>query len=222
MERRQVVNDTRWGLRLAVASLAVNAPRLMLVYMKADGALPPMWFETFIIGLSGVANGIVLAGAGIVIAHTLARADSPGVHPAVRPLMLVTWLVSLLFATILITPAFVSGIRGVALNAVLQTNLLQWGWSAVAVVAVEVAAAGSMLADAALNGRRSAPRKSQVRISEPESEPATALSEPPANVIPLLTAQKVTCDECGKLINDTKNARNAHARFCKGKRTAAG
>lgn len=198
------MNQRRWGLWLAFASLAVNAPRLMLVYIKADGILPARWVEATVISLSGVANGIVLAGAGIVIAHTLAQGRDPNVHRAVRPLMLVAWLLSLVFATALITPAFVSGLRGETLAKVLSAPWLQWTWSAVAVIAVEVAAAGSMLADAALNARS----KSQSRPTVREEQ----------TVKPL----RVACEVCGKSLNNTQNARNAHQRFCKGRRAAVG
>lgn len=196
------MNERRWGLWLAFASLAVNAPRLMLVYLKADGLTIGTVVEAILIGSSGVANGIVLAGSGIVIAHTLAKTNGASVHKAVRPLMLFVWVLSLAFATVLITPAFVSGIRGVALSDVLANERAQWAWSAVAVIAVEVAAAGSMLADAALNGRSRSQSKPQATVSEPARE---------QKVVALTTK----CTQCGKEIRNTTNAKNAHQRFCR-------
>jgi hypothetical protein len=53
---------------------------------------------------------------------------------------------------VLVTPALVAGLAGSELAAVLGSGSLRWAWSGTAVLAVELVAAGSMLAHAAEQG----------------------------------------------------------------------
>lgn len=133
----------RAGLRLAVVAIAVNAPRLVLAFLAADGVAVDERLRAALLGVTGLATGIVLTGGGAYLAHAVAR------HPEHRTVLVVTWLLVLTCAALLVTPMLVAGLGGVQLAEVLPSSLLRWAWSAVAVIAVELVAAGSMVAHGA-------------------------------------------------------------------------
>lgn len=60
-----------------------------------------------------------------------------------------TWLLVLVGTGVLITPMLAAGLAEAPLTAVLASPSSRWAWSAVAVLAVELVAAGSMVAYAA-------------------------------------------------------------------------
>lgn len=133
----------RLGLFLAVAAIAVNAPRLILVFLEAEGVPVSSELRVALLALTGIATGVVLTGGGAYLAHAVAW----GRH--FRPLLVVAWLIVLVATGILITPMLASGLAHAPLTAVLASSSSRWVWSAVAVLAVELVAAGSMVAYAA-------------------------------------------------------------------------
>lgn len=133
----------RFGLFLAVVAIAVNAPRLILVFLEAEGVPVSSELRVALLALTGIATGVVLTGGGAFLAHAVAW----GRH--FRRLLLVVWLIVLMATGILITPMLAAALAQAPLTAVLASPSLRWLWSAVAVLAVELVAAGSMVAYAA-------------------------------------------------------------------------
>jgi hypothetical protein len=133
----------RFGLFLAVAAIAVNAPRLILVFLEAEGVPVSSELRVALLALTGIATGIVLTGGGAFLAHAVAW----GRH--FRRLLVVAWLIVLMATGILITPMLAAGLAQAPLTTVLASSSSRWVWSAVAVLAVELVAAGSMVAYAA-------------------------------------------------------------------------
>lgn len=135
--------STRLALLLAAAAVAVNAPRLILAFLEADGLpVSPSWRGS-LLGLTGVATGVVLTGGGAYLAHALARGAR------YRRTLAVTWLLVLTCSGVLVTPMLVAGLGRAELGQVLPTPGKRWVWSATAVLAVELVAAGAMVAHAA-------------------------------------------------------------------------
>lgn len=133
----------RFGLFLAVAAIAVNAPRLILVFLEAEGVPVSSDLRVGLLALTGIATGVVLTGGGAFLAHAVAR----GRH--FRRVLVATWLLVLVGTGVLITPMLAAGLSEAPLTSVLASPSSRWTWSAVAVLAVELVAAGSMIAYAA-------------------------------------------------------------------------
>ena len=133
----------RFGLFLAVVAIAVNAPRLILVFLEAEGVPVSPDLRVGLLALTGIATGVVLTGGGAFLAHAVAR----GRH--FRRVLVTTWLLVLVGTGVLITPMLAAGLSEAPLTAVLASSSSRWAWSAVAVLAVELVAAGSMVAYAA-------------------------------------------------------------------------
>jgi len=133
----------RFGLFLAVAAIAVNAPRLILVFLEAEGVPVASDLRVGLLALTGVATGVVLTGGGAFLAHAVAW----GHH--FRRILVVAWLIVLVATGVLITPMLAAGLAQAPLTTVLASSSSRWIWSAVAVLAVELVAAGSMIAYAA-------------------------------------------------------------------------
>lgn len=134
----------RIGLLFALAALSVNAPRLMLLYLEADGLALPAGVEGAMLMLTGLATGAVLTGGGMYLAHVLARGHQRGM---LRGLLILAWLALLVFMVILLTPMLMIGLRRTGLAEILTLGW-QWTWSVTAVLSVEVLAAGAMIANA--------------------------------------------------------------------------
>jgi len=134
----------RIGLLFALAALSVNAPRLMLLYLQADGLALPAGVEGAMLMLTGLATGAVLTGGGMYLAHVLARGHQRGL---LRGLLILAWLALLAFMVILLTPMLMIGLRRTGLAEILTVGW-QWAWSVTAVLSVEVLAAGAMIANA--------------------------------------------------------------------------
>lgn len=133
------------GVWLAIIALLVNVPRFVLVFLRVDGILLPLEVEGVMLGASGIATGLVLTGGGAFIAHRLAESKVRGIP---RIFLVVCWISLLVFSVILLAPLLVSAIRTSPLKDVFSSNFSQWLWAVVAVLAVEVLAAGSVAATA--------------------------------------------------------------------------
>lgn len=132
------------GQWIALAAIAVTGPRLVLIFLQADGIDVWPWAETFILAVTGIGTGLVLTGGGMYIAHKLAG-ETIG-WPA-RLFLAVCWLLLLAFSVGLIAPALVYALQKSQLQAVLPSPY-NWYWSIVAVVAVEILAGAAMVAQA--------------------------------------------------------------------------
>jgi hypothetical protein len=96
-------------------------------------------------GTTGVAAAITLTGGGAWLAHELARGGE-----RLQGLLLSCWLLVLAGQLLLIPPMLMTEMGESRLGAVLGARWLQWSWAFVAVLLVEVVAAGAMVAQ----GRR--------------------------------------------------------------------
>jgi hypothetical protein len=141
------------GLWLAIVALLVNGPRFVLIFLQVDNLTIPLSVEAIMLGITGIATGLVLTGGGAYIAHSLAESQTYGI---VRTVMIACWFLLLIFNIILLAPLMVFAIRKSPLNTVFDTNFSQWLWSITSVLAVEIISAGAMAAYA-LEGRTENP-----------------------------------------------------------------
>jgi hypothetical protein len=143
------------GIWIAIAALLVNMPRLVILFLDVDGIDLGLAAEGWLLGVGGVAMGVSLSGGGAYIAHTIAQ---PKPRPAAATVALIAcWVALLLFSVILLSPSLVLAVRSYDMAKVLVTERQQWLWSIIAVIAVEVLAAGAMVAHA-VSGAESAPQ----------------------------------------------------------------
>lgn len=139
------------ALWIAAAAVAVNGPRLVLIFLQADGIAIPRGVEAAVLTITGIATGAVLTGGGMYIAHRLAE---PGGSRAVRLILAGTWAALLVFSVVLIAPAMLLAWRHSPLAEIIPASADGWiigpdaAWATVAVLAVEVLAGGVMAAHA--------------------------------------------------------------------------
>lgn len=132
------------GLWIALAAVLVNGPRLVLIFLQADGIAIPGGIEATVLSVTGIATGAVLTGGGMYIAHRLAE---PGGGRAVRAILITTWALLLIFSVVLIAPALLLAWRHSALAEIIPAGP-DVIWAVVAVLSVEVLAGGAMAAHA--------------------------------------------------------------------------
>jgi hypothetical protein len=166
----------RATLALVFFALLVNAPRFVLVFLRADSLALGKQIEAGLLILTAIATGCVLSGGGAVIAHTLAKHKHGGRW---RQALAAIWLAMLAFSVVLIAPLMVAGIRSSDLAAVLDSPAWQWGWSIVAVLAVEVLAAGAMIANALADEPLAVTEQAAIVLEQPSIAPAI---EAPASI----------------------------------------
>jgi len=143
----------RVGLWIAIAALGVNAPRLVQAFLEADSLQLNASLHPVLMGATGVAAALILTGGGAWLAHELARGRS-----RLQGLLMVCWGLVLAGQLVLIPPLLLLEMPSSRLGAVLPESWQRWGWSLVAVLLVEVVAAGAMVAE----GRRSRWREEQM------------------------------------------------------------
>lgn len=138
----------RVGFILAIAALLVNAPRLVVVFLEADSLQLHPNVEGFLLTITGIATGVVLSGGGAYIAHKLGMIRNWNTRDPLHVALLVIWILMLLFSVVIIAPLMVQGVQESALKNVLHAPWQQWSWGIISVLAVEVLAAGAMIAAA--------------------------------------------------------------------------
>ena len=188
----------RIALALAIAAVAVAAPRLVLIFLEADSLTVETGLRKALLGASGAALALVLTGGGAYLVHAIVRIRR------FQGLLVGIWVGILTCIAILVTPRLVAGLRLATspLADVLATEALRWGWSFVAVLAGELVATGCMLAYAAQHqqqqehqqllaelerlGRQRNQLQQRLRrleqrpLARPASEPAAAEPQAPA------------------------------------------
>jgi len=125
---------------LAVAAMAVTASRLVIAYLEADRVPIDRDWRVGLLTLTAVATGVVVTGGLAYLAHASAR------RRRYRPLLVLCCGLVLVAAAVLLTPLLVGALAGQHLSEVLVSSAWRWTWSAVAVLAPEVIAAGCMVA----------------------------------------------------------------------------
>jgi hypothetical protein len=152
-----------------LCGVAGKLAALCTILLKVDGLTMGQW-EGGVLGLTGVATGIVLSGGQMRIAHKLPTMPNGGWKVGIA----IVWLLMLLFSVVMIAPLLVVGISHQAdLSEALATPFWRWAWSIVAVASVELIAAGVMVADAiapegAVGKRESTEAEPDIEISKPE------------------------------------------------------
>ncbi len=136
----------RIGLWIAIAALCVNAPRLVQAFLEADGLQLHPQLRPVLMGTTGVAAALTLTGGGAWLAHELARGGA-----RLQGLLLACWTLVLLGQLVLIPPLLMTEMGSSRLGTVLPESWQRWSWAFVAVLLVELVAAGAMVAQ----GRRS-------------------------------------------------------------------
>ena len=223
----------RIGLWIAVAALCVNAPRLVQTFLEADGLQLHPTLRPVLMGATGVAAALTLTGGGAWLAHELARGAE-----RLQGLLLACWLLVLAGQLVLIPPLLMAEMSSSRLGSVLPLAWQRWGWAFVAVLLVELVAAGAMVAQ----GRRSRwleERERQGRELEQIAAERNALQKrlaalqtPPARNAVQGAAARVQGSAANRA-NDTtpsatypcrngcgwmggsQKAENAHQRYCK-------
>lgn len=230
------------ALIIALAALLINLPRLVLVFLQADGIGVPLGIESAVLAVTGIAQGVVLTGGGMYLAHTL------GTHTGSRQsgrrwLLAATWGLLLVFAVILIAPSLAYGLAQSTLAEILTTPASRWTWSVVAVLAAEILAGSSMLALALeeepaeqtrrRKGRmaklldagaarilaRIEPAEQALSGSQASTQPAPVAVVPASNGAHPVTEPAVAAAlpaficTCGRSFG-SQSALNAHKRFC--------
>jgi hypothetical protein len=142
------------GLWIAIAALGVNAPRLVQAFLEADGLQLSPAVRPMLMGATGVAAALTLTGGGAWLAHELARGAD-----RLQGLLLTCWMLVLAGQLVLIPPLLMVEMGSSRLGTVLPESWQRWSWAFVAVLLVELVAAGAMVAQ----GRRSRWREAQMR-----------------------------------------------------------
>jgi len=211
------------GLRIALAAIAVQAPRLVLVVLGADRMPVPAPAERALLVLAGVGTALVLTGGNLYLAHTVAQ-----VRPWRRTLA-AAWVLVLAASGGLVLPLIVAGISARSVPQVLGSGRLEWTWALLAALAHELTAAGCVLASAAWAaqaagggaevGRALLTAATAVPAGGEAPLPADA---PGAAVPPQPAAGRIACRAgCGRSFV-SQQAEIAHLRHCPRRRPGAG
>jgi hypothetical protein len=211
------------GLRIALAAIAVQAPRLVLVVLGADRMPVPAPAERALLVLAGVGTALVLTGGNLYLAHTVAQ-----VRPWRRTLA-AAWVLVLAASGGLVLPLIVAGISARSVPQVLGSGRLEWTWALLAALAHELTAAGCVLASAAWAAQAAASGAGAAGALLTLAAALPAGGEPPlpagaagAAVPPQPAAGRIACRAgCGRSFV-SQQAEIAHLRHCPRRRPGAG
>jgi hypothetical protein len=210
------------GLRIALAAIAVQAPRLVLVVLGADRMPVPAPAERALLVLAGVGTALVLTGGNLYLAHTVAQ-----VRPWRRTLA-AAWVLVLAASCGLVLPLIVAGISARSVPQVLGSGRLEWTWALLAALAHELTAAGCVLASAAWAVQAAAGGAGAAgALLTAAALPAGGEAPLPAGaagaaVPPQPAAGRIACRAgCGRSFV-SQQAEIAHLRFCPRRRPGAG
>lgn len=119
---------------LIIGAVAVNAPRLIIGFLRADGIHIDPALEWLLTSFSAVGTALVLTFGNLQLAHVVGDARMETWR---RIVAVVAWALLLLLTTVVLTPLVVMATQAHALATVLRDGAL-WLWCAVAVVSVEI------------------------------------------------------------------------------------
>jgi len=140
----------RLGLWIAMAAVVVATPRLVLTLLAGERIGLAPGATAALIAISGAGAAVVLSAGQLYIVHVV------GTVPR-RVTLAVLWAGILLMTAVLVVPMIIAGLEARTLPEVLTQPVTpgwggRWAWAAVAVLAVELAAAVCVYA-ARLHGR---------------------------------------------------------------------
>ena len=212
------------GLRIALAAILVQAPRLVLVVLDADRLPVPATAERALLVVAGVGTALVLTGGNLYLAHTVAQ-----VRPWRRTLA-GAWVLVLAASGGLVLPLIVAGISARSVPQVLGSGRLEWTWSLLAAIAHELTAAGCVLASAAWAAQAAAAGVGPAGALVTGAAALPAGSEGPlpagaaaaAGTMPQAATRGIACRAgCGRSFV-SQQAEIAHLRHCPRRRPGAG
>src|SRR5258708_26523726 len=116
----------RVGVGIALATILVQAPRLVLAVLAADRQAVSAEWERALLVVAGVGTALVLTGGNLYMAHTIARVRRW------RGRLAVVWLAVLVSSGGLVVPLIAAGLGGSKLPQVLAGETLAWAWSLLA------------------------------------------------------------------------------------------
>jgi hypothetical protein len=211
------------GLRIALAAILVQAPRLVLVVLDADRLAVAATAERALLVVAGVGTALVLTGGNLYLAHTVAQ-----VRPWRRTLA-AAWVLVLAASGGLVLPLIVAGISARSVPQVLGAGRAEWTWSMLAAIAHELTAAGCVLASAAWAAQAAAAGAGPAGALVTGAAALPAGSEAPlpagaavaAATASQAGAQKIACRAgCGRIFV-SQQAEIAHLRHCLRRRSGA-
>jgi hypothetical protein len=217
------VTSRRAGLAIALATILVQAPRLVLALLAADRLPVAPATERGLLVLAGIGTALVLTGGNLYLAHTVAQ-----VEPWRRTLV-ATWLAVLAASGGLVLPLIVAGLSARTLPEMLGGGGLAWPWAVLASIAHELTAAGCVLASAAWASQAGAAARGPVGLllSAGAGLPAGSDALLPAEAavpaaLPQAAARRIACRAgCGRSFV-SRQAEIAHLRHCPRRQARAG
>jgi hypothetical protein len=198
------------ALRLAVAAVVAQAPRLLLATAGIYGAPLSPAVRLGLAMLSSVASAAVLTGGCAYLAHAVAVAERN------RGLLAFFWGLTALSVVVILAPEIVAAIPETHLRNVLASSAGRWIFAITLAGFAEVVASGLAVAAASLEAGPRVPHPAQssglislglsdARTPAPQSEPAPA---------PQVRAGMRKCGACGEMHRDSQQGAAAHARYC--------
>lgn len=214
---------TKTPVRLAVAAVVAQAPRLLLATAGIYGAPLPTSVRLCLAFVSALASAAVLTGGCAYLAHAVAVTERN------RGLLALFWTCTALATVIILSPEIVAAIPGTHLSQVLVTSRAKWAFAITLAAFAEVVASGLAVAAASFALPPAAPRLPSrvltLGIAGPPQIPATHAdaapqlpAEPPRSA-PLPAAAVRSCPACGGSHKDSPQGKAAHARYCTGRKT---
>ena len=201
------------GLRIALAAILVQAPRLVLVVLGADRLPVPAPVEGALLVVAGVGTALVLTGGNLYLAHTVAQVKRW------RRALAAAWVLVLAASGGLVLPLIVAGISARSVPQVLGAGRLEWSWALLAAIAHELTAAGCVLASAAWASQAGA---AAAGAAAAVLTAAAALPAGGGTPLPAGAADRITCRAgCGRSFA-SQQAEIAHLRHCPRRRAGPG
>ncbi|HEV3074009.1 MAG TPA: hypothetical protein VHB47_06280, partial [Thermoanaerobaculia bacterium] len=211
------------GLRIALAAILVQAPRLVLVVLGADRMPVPAPAERALLVVAGIGTALVLTGGNLYLAHTVAQVRSW------RRTLAAAWVLVLAASGGLVLPLIVAGISARSVPQVLGAGRLEWTWALLAALAHELTAAGCVLASAAWAAQAAAagagaagPLLTAAAALPAGGEARLPAAAAGAAALPQPAVDRIACRAgCGRSFV-SQQAEIAHLRHCPRRRPGAG
>jgi hypothetical protein len=209
----------RLGLWIAMAAVVVATPRLVLTLLAGDRIGLSATLTAALIAVSGAGAAVVLSAGQLYVVHVIGTIER-------RAILSLLWAGVLAMTGVLVTPMLVAGLEARTLPQVLTAPRLagweaRWAWAAVAVLAVELAAAVCVYA-ARLHGRDAEQRAAlQQQLQQMHAELAETrhqLAEQrakrarPAQQAAASTGAVLCRNGCG--YQGSEMGERAHQRYC--------
>lgn len=149
---------------LIMGAVAVNAPRLIIGFLRADGITIDPALEWLLTAFSAAGTALVLTLGNLQLAHVIGDTRMEAWR---RVVAVVAWALLLVLTTIVLTPLVVMATARHDLAEVLS-GIALWAWCGLAVVSVEI-----IIGAAAIVRDGVAPRVALDETTQPVHAPAS-------------------------------------------------